>query len=308
MSFRIGVDVGGTSVKIGVVSSANVILKEANVLSSGFPDPALLFKKVAATILDLVDARKISSIGVGVAGDIDSDRGIVRISPNLGWKQMPLKKHLQKYFRCPVIVDNDANAAAWGIYKMQAPARAKNVIVMTLGTGVGGGLIVDGRLYRGATGSAGEVGHMNIDENGPLCNCGNRGCLETYVGGPHLIKRVLAACAKGQRTSLRPLFAKDPLSITPYAIAQAANKGDAYALSVWNSVGHALGLAIGDLVYILNPDMIFFTGGIAQAGPLILKPLWATLNERAFKTPVSAVKIVVAKAAAHIGIVGAALL
>ncbi len=308
MSFRVGVDLGGTSVKIGLVSPRNVIVKETNVQSSGFPDPAMLFKKIAAAIKDLAGTNKIESIGVGVAGDIDSKNGIVRISPNLGWKHMPLKKHLQKYFRCAISVDNDANAAAWGLYKTQAPKTARNVIVMTLGTGVGGGIIIDGKLYVGATGSAGEVGHMNIDENGPLCNCGNRGCLETYVGGPHLVKKVLSACAKGQKTSLRPLFLQDPDNITPYAISQAAKKGDRYALSIWNSVGHALGLAIGDLVYVLNPDMIFFTGGIAQAGSLILKPMWATLNKRTFKTPLRAVKIAVASEATHIGILGAALL
>ncbi|MBS1985769.1 MAG: ROK family protein, partial [Bdellovibrionales bacterium] len=210
MSFRVGVDLGGTSVKIGLVSAANKIVKEANVPSAGFPNPSVLFRKIAESIQELAGSQKIQSIGVGVAGDIDSERGIVRISPNLGWKRLPLKSHLQKYFRCPITVDNDANAAAWGIYHSQAPKHARHVIVMTLGTGVGGGIIIDGKLLRGATGSAGEVGHMNIEENGPLCNCGNRGCLETYVGGPHLVKKVLTACAQGQRTSLRKLVAKDP--------------------------------------------------------------------------------------------------
>jgi glucokinase len=304
----VGVDIGGTSVKIGLVSDSLKILKQTGVPSAGFPDPAALFKQVAAAIKALAGSNKIHSIGVGVAGDIDSQNGVVRISPNLGWKKMPLRKHLQKYFRCPISVDNDANVAAWGLYKTQAPARAKNVIVMTLGTGVGGGIIIDGKLYTGSTGSAGEVGHMNIEENGPLCNCGNHGCLETYVGGPHLAKKVLAACAAGEKTSLQALYSKDPGSITSYAIAQAAEKGDRYAISIWESVGNALGLAIGDLIYILNPDMIFFTGGIAQAGSLILKPLWRTLNKRAFKTPLGAVDIVVANEATHIGVVGAALL
>jgi glucokinase len=308
MGLRVGVDVGGTSVKVGLVSAQNKIVRETSVPSAGFPVPALLFATVAAAIKALAAGRPLDAVGVGVAGDIDSRNGVVRISPNLGWKNMPLKKHLRKYFRCPITVDNDANAAAWGLYKTQAPKNIRSAIVMTLGTGVGGGIILDGKLYSGATGSAGEVGHMNIAEDGPLCNCGNRGCLETYVGGPHLVKRVQHACENGQRTSLQTAFRNGPDSITPYLIAQAAKQGDKYAQSIWRSVGHALGLAIGDLVYVLNPEMIFFTGGIAQAGPLILKPLWETLNRRSFKTPVRALKIAVAQEAAHIGIVGAALL
>src|SRR5262249_16501476 len=150
--------------------------------------------------------HKLSRVGVGVAGDIDSKRGVVRDSPNLGWKNVPLGSLLQKKLKSPVIVENDANAAAWGFYKTQAPKSVQNLIVMTLGSGVGGGIIINGKLISGATGSAGEVGHMTIDEKGPLCNCGNNGCLETYVGGPHLVGKVLSALNSGQQSSLRVIF------------------------------------------------------------------------------------------------------
>ena len=308
MTFRIGIDLGGTSAKIGLVNSSKKIIEEGSVPSADFPDAADLAARMAEVCRRLGAGRKIAGVGIGVAGDIDSTRGIVRISPNLGWKKVPLKWLLERRLKWPVRVDNDAKAAAWGLYNTQIPKNVKHLIVITLGTGVGGGIILNGLLHRGATGSAGEIGHMNIDENGPLCNCGNRGCLETYVGRPHLEKKVRAALEGGKKSSLQALFNKDPNLITPLALSQAAEKGDAFALSVWNDVGRALGIAIGDLVYLLNPQMICFTGGVSQAKELYLKPLRETLSRRAFKTPVNAVRLKVAVHAANIGVIGASLL
>lgn len=298
---------GGTSAKVACVNAAGKIVRNGSV-PTGSPNPADLARRIAASLDYILEKDKPIHVGVGVAGDIDSDNGVVRVSPNLGWKNVPLKKLLQRHLKCPITVDNDANAAAWGVYKEQAPKGVGSVIVMTLGTGVGGGIVLDGKLFRGATGSAGEVGHMNIEENGPLCNCGNRGCLETYIGAPHLMRLAQSDLGKGARSSLQTLFTKDPAEVTPLQIAEAARKGDAYAKTIWRRAGNALGIAVGDLIYILNPQMIFFTGGIAQSGPLIMKPMMATLKKRAFKTPVNSVKIKVAEEASHIGVLGAALL
>lgn len=305
---KLGIDLGGTSAKIALVDDHLKILKETSVLSSGNPQPSELVKKISLACLDLMNKKKISKVGVGVAGDIDFDKGVVRISPNLGWKKVPLKALFQKYLKAETIVDNDANVAAWGLYKTQVPSNIKNVIVMTLGTGVGGGIIIDGKLLRGATGSAGEIGHMNIEENGPVCNCGNRGCLETYIGRPHLVKKVIEGIKKGKKTSLSKIYKNNPADISPLAVSIAAKKGDAFAKSIWNEAGHMLGLAIGDLVYLLNPERIYFTGGVAQAKNLILTPLLKTLHQRTFKTPINAVKIQVAQNAPHIGVIGASLL
>lgn len=308
MNYRLGIDIGATSAKIALVSGVSRIVEEASVPTAGFPKPGELAAAMSDASRRIVRGRRVTKVGVGVAGDIDSARGIVRIGPNLGWKNVPLKKLLQARLRWPVVVDNDAKAAAWGLYNTQIPKRIRHLIVMTLGTGVGGGIILDGKLHRGATGSAGEVGHMNIAADGPPCNCGLRGCLETYVGGPHLVKRVRRDLERGQKSRLRRIFLEDQDAITPLEIAQAAKKGDAYALSVWRGVGEALGVAIGDLIYILNPQMICFTGGIAQARNLFLDPLRAKLRERTFRTPVGAVEFRIAEQAAHIGVVGASLL
>jgi glucokinase len=308
MTYRLGIDLGGTSAKIALVNNKNKIIKEGSVPTQGFPNPGHLCERMIEVALRLTQPNKPKSLGVGVAGDIDSKNGVVRISPNLGWRSVPLKKLLLKKIKCPVSVDNDANAAAWGIYKTQVKKSVNDVAVLTLGTGVGGGLIINGNLHKGATGSAGEIGHMNIDQNGPLCNCGLKGCLETYVGGPHMVRKVKSDLEKGVKSSLQSIFLEDSNQISPFLIAEAANKGDAYALSIWEGVGRALGLALGDLIYLLNPEEIYFTGGIAQAKDLYLQPLWKTLEQRPFKTPIRAVKIKVAKDAALMGVVGAALL
>ncbi len=308
MTYRMGIDLGGTTAKLALVSAGQKIVREISVPTAGFPNAALLAEKLGAAGKILMKGASVQKVGVGVAGDIDSENGIVRVSPNLGWKNVPLGKLLKKHLKQTVVVENDANAAAWGIFHTQAPKHTQNVIVMTLGTGVGGGIVLNGQLHRGTTGSAGEIGHMVIDEKGPLCNCGNRGCLETFVGGPHLIRYVQEALVAGEKSGLQTVYKRAPDEITPYLIAQFARKRDALALRVWNRVGHALGRAIGDLAYILNPELVIFTGGIAQAGSLILNPLWKTLNTRSFKTPIQALKIKIAADAPHIGALGASLL
>lgn len=290
MSYRLGIDLGGTSAKIALVNSQNKIVSDATIATNGFPDAKKLAKKISDVCRLLAAKNKVSRVGVGVAGDVDFERGVIRISPNLGWKNVPFKKLLETNLKLHVSVDNDAKAAAWGLYKTQIPSTVKHAIVVTLGTGVGGGIILNGAIHRGATNTAGEIGHMIVDENGPLCNCGLRGCLETFVGGPHLLKKA------------------GPKYSTALALAQAAYAGDTLAKTIWSGAGHALGLAFGDLIYIFNPQLIVLTGGISQAGDILMKPLWETLNKRTFKTPLSAVKIKVADKAPHIGVIGASLL
>lgn len=277
-------------------------------VTAGFPSPSVLARQMSDACRELLRGKKAAHIGIGVAGDIDSARGIVRVSPNLGWKRVPLKRLMERFLHCRVSVENDAKAAAWGLYRTQVSPSVKNLLVLTLGTGVGGGIILNGSVYRGATGSAGEIGHMIINENGPLCNCGNRGCLETFVGAPHITRKVREDLERGQASSLQSLVRENPDQLSPYMLAVAANNGDAYAQSVWEGVGHALGVALGNFVYLFNPEMIYLTGGVSQANRLILTPLWQTLKTRTFKTPIGAVQIKTARGAAHIGVIGASLL
>lgn len=303
MTFRLGIDMGGTSVKMGLVSPSHKIVKETSVESGAGTSVATLVEKIGAQARLMLGTKKVSHIGVGVAGDIDFEKGVIRVSPNLGWRNVPLRKLLEKEFKRSVLVDNDANVAAWGVYKTQVSAKHKHVIVLTLGTGVGGGVIVDGHIHRGATGSAGEVGHMIVEENGRLCHCGNKGCLEAYVGGPYLMRHVKDALTNGVDSRLC-----QQTEVTPKDIAAAAHAGDVFAQTVWRDVGQKLGLACGNLIYIFNPSFIYLCGGIAQANELILNPIRSHLKTRAFRTPMEYAHVKVAQNSSHIGLVGASLL
>jgi glucokinase len=308
MNLHVGIDLGGTSAKVAAVNARHKIVRETTVATSGSVNPKELARKLAAACSQVLGSKRPKHIGVGVAGDIDFERGVVRISPNLGWKNVPLKALLEKNAKCTVVVDNDANVAAWGVYKTQAPKKVKNIIVITLGTGVGGGLIIDGKMHRGATGSAGEIGHMIMVQNGRPCNCGLFGCLEAYAGGSYITQYVKNELGRGQQSSLQSIYKSDPDQITARVISEAAVKGDAFSRSVWHNVGEMLGVACGNLVYTLNPEMIFLCGGVAQARALLLDPLHNNLMARPFQTPVRAVKVKIADNASHIGVIGASLL
>jgi glucokinase len=305
---NIGIDLGGTSAKIALVDSRFRMVRDTTVPTGSRPSAKNLAKILAHSVCRLLGSRHVARIGVGVAGDIDFNRGVIRVSPNLGWKNIPLKQLLTKASGASVIVDNDANAAAWGIFKTQTSKSVKNLIAVTLGTGVGGGLVLNGVLHRGATGSAGELGHMIVDPTGRLCKCGLRGCLETVAGGSHLVLTARAALKDGIRSSLQSLWKKNPSMITPKAIADAANSGDRYSKALFVRAGLFLGRALGDLTYVLNPEAIVLTGGVAQAGNLILNSLKLELKKRPFQTPIRAAQISIAKNPAHVGVIGAALL
>lgn len=307
MNFKMGIDLGGTSAKIAVLNHKGECTWTGHTPSAGNPSPITLVRLIAEQSKPHIRRYQISRVGVGVAGDIDFEKGVVRVSPNLGWKRVPLRSLLSTALGVRVVVDNDANAAAWGIYKTQISPSIKNVMVITLGTGVGGGIIWNGQLYRGATGSAGEVGHMIMNPQGNRCNCGNYGCLETMAGGFHISRRVTDALLKGAPSILNQLLKKKS-SIMPHDVAAAAQRGDQFSKNIWNEVGTVLGRALGNLIYIFNPEAIYLTGGVAQAGALLLKPIQAELKNRAFRSPVEACRIKVAKKAPHIGVVGAALL
>lgn len=306
MPYRLGIDLGGTTAKIALVDAKNRVERQESVGTANRPDPKSLARTMAEVCRRFSIGKKIQSLGVGVAGDIDSERGVVRVSPNLGWKNVPLRNLLKRHLAFPIMVDNDANAAAWGIFHTQVPASAQNVIVITLGTGVGGGIILNRSLHRGATGSAGEIGHMTLVQNGRRCNCGNRGCLEAYAGGYYLAKYA-RQMAKAGGTALEK-WSELNGELTAKSLAQAANAGNRAAKNLWEEAGRMLGIAIGNLVYTLNPDTVVLTGGVAKAGGLLLRPARRVLRERTFKTITGAVRVKIAKGATEAGVIGASLL
>lgn len=295
---RLGIDLGGTRVKLALIDEKGKIHATAHV------DTVFNPRKLFADLRDAVRPwlkRKLLGTGVGVAGDVDSTAGVVRISPNLKWNRVPLKKLLEKAgFPRPVVVDNDANAAAWGAYHVELKGRPRNLVVLTLGTGVGGGLILDGKLFRGATGSAGEPGHITLDPHGTKCGCGGRGCLETFLGKKYLIAWMRRELIKRGR----PV----PKGLTPLSIGNAARKGDKLSLKLWEQAGRALGIGLSDIINLLNPDTILLTGGIAGSFDLLIRSARPEIQARTFATPRRAVRIRVSSENQHLGVIGSALL
>jgi glucokinase len=307
--FYLGVDLGGTEIKMAIVDDRGNICEESSIPNSRDSEPKEKVGEIIQRAKSMKLFAKLSGTGVGVAGDIDQEKGVVRFSPNLlKWKKTPLRKMLEKGLPKPVVIDNDANAAALGAFWLDACGKAKNLICITLGTGVGGGLVVEGKLYRGATGSAGEIGHIPFEADGPRCNCGSHGCLERYVGAPFLSMRAREAVKKQGSNIIMRLLDGDLDKLTPKTLADAAKLHDRLAVEIWHDTGFKLGIVLAGVINLMNPEMIVLAGGVSRAGDLLLKPLKATIRERAFTTSARACKIVISKSMHKLGVVGSALL
>ncbi|MFH1379817.1 MAG: ROK family protein [bacterium] len=307
----LGIDLGGTHIKVALVESSGNIKKDMQLDTRVKEGPAAIIQDIKKACKQLIAKKgnqRIKGIGVGIAGDIDQRSGKVRFSPNLNWKNVWVGRELKKYFNIPVIIENDANAAAWGAYILDSKKKIKNIITLTLGTGVGGGIIFDGKLFRGSTGSAGEIGHIPLYPYGPKCSCGCRGCLECYVGAPHLVRKTQEAIMAGRKTLISDMVHDDLNAITSIIIEIAAKKGDGLAREIWDTAGKSLGIAIGGLINLLNPRMIVLAGGTSRAGKLILDPMWYAIKKHSFSSVRKNLSIIVSRHDKDLGVVGAALL
>ncbi len=238
--------------------------------------------------------RDILGIGIGVPGPVDSKKGIVRYFPNIkGWKNTPLKAILQRRLGLKVALDNDVNAMTLGEYHFGAGKGTSNLICLTLGTGVGGGIIINGKIYRGSTMCAGEIGHIPINEKGPRCNCRGIACLESYIGNRYILEKAKKIFGKG---------------ITLECLSALGRKGNKKALEIWQDVAKKLATALTGVVNLLNPDMIIIGGGVSNAGGMILGPLKRQIGVRAMKDQALHVKVVRAKLGDNAGVIGASLL
>lgn len=288
----VGIDVGGTFVKIGLVAPDGTVRRSVQAPTEVSRGPAAFVRRAVA----ILKGWRFASIGLGLAGGVDAETGRLLFVPNLpGWAGFSFRRAFEREFRVPVAVDNDANVAVWGGYVVALRKRPRTVVGATLGTGVGGGLIIDGRLHRGATGSAGEIGHQTLERDGPLCHCGRRGCLEAYAG------------TYGIRRVARRLMRRPPSPLTPKALAEAARAGDRGARRTWREVGTRLGQGLANLVLVLNPDAVLILGGVARAGRLVMDPIREVFSDQSFREPFKHLMLS-APADRDWGVVGAALL
>ncbi len=314
MSWTVGVDFGGTNIKIGVVTSRGRVIADAVLPTRRHATPAAFVRGLRDAVEVFqqrggLSRRHLQGVGVGAPGLIDGDRGIIHRLVNVpgGWRGVHLQQLLEQHLKCPCAVDNDVNVIALGEFHAGAGRGTRHSVYVTLGTGVGGGLIIDGRLVRGAAGSAGEIGHTVIDPDGPRCGCGNRGCLEAFVGTAALMRAARAVIRKGQGR-LPSLARQAHGRVTPALVSQAARAGDRAARRIWAEAGDYLGIGLANAVNLLSPERIVIGGGIANAWPWFAPRMRATMRALAFEAPMRACRVVQAQLGDRAGIVGAAML
>lgn len=276
MSLACGIDVGGTKISGGVVDDEGSVLEELRVVSPAADVEAI--EDAITTLVTRLRARHdIAAVGVGAAGYVDKSRSVVMFAPNIAWRDVDLKAELEERIHLPVVVENDANAAAWAEFTFGAGHDVDDFLMVAVGTGVGGGVVLDGELYRGAFGVGAEIGHMRVVPDGILCGCGNRGCLEQYASGTALVREVRSA-ARGGSLLAADLVARaggDPDQITGPLVTEAARAGDPFAVEQLASLGRWLGEGIASLTAVLDPAVVVLGGGVSEAGDLLLGPVRA---------------------------------
>ena len=275
MGFTIGIDVGGTKVLGGVVDDSGAVLKKAR---RDTPDEGgrALTHAIADVAAELMKEFDIESVGVSAAGFVSSDRKTMLATPNIAdWNGINLDDELTALIGIPVVIENDANAAAWGEAKFGAAQGKNNILMITVGTGIGGGIVANGSLYRGAFGIAAEIGHLRVVPDGLLCGCGARGCFEQYGSGSALMRYVREAVDADKQGAKNLLSRGDGTidGITGNAITEAARDGDAIAMGAFTATGMWLGAGIASLAVILDPETVVIGGGVVDAGEILLNPI-----------------------------------
>ena len=314
--YIIGVDLGGTKIIAGAVSTDGTHTSGVRSVATlpelgaeGVVDRivGLIEGVILDTIAETGATRKdFVGIGVGAPGPLDREKGLVVVAPNLGWKDFPLRDRISTRLGLPVTLDNDANCATVGEWWLGAARGAINVVGITIGTGIGGGLILNSELYHGSSDVAGEIGHTTIDVNGRHCKCGNYGCLEAYASGPAIATRAREALAREDNASMLTSMVDGQLDrITAELVYDAAKKGDGVANEIVRDTARYLGAGIATLLNVINPDVVVVAGGVTRAGEALFAPLRTEVRRRAFKPAVEAVRIVPAELPGTAGVIGA---
>ncbi len=309
MAFSIGVDVGGTKVLGGVVNEHGTVLAHAR-RDTPRQGGSALTQAIADVALELMRDYEVESVGISAAGFVSSDRKTMLATPNIaGWNGVNLDKELGALIGLPLVIENDANAAAWGEARFGAGVNERHLMMLTIGTGIGGGVVVNGQLYRGAFGIAAEFGHMRVVPDGHLCGCGARGCFEQYASGNALLRHAREAINASPEVARNLLALGDGTvaGLTGKHITDAARQGDAVALAAFNTTAQWLGAGIASLSVVLDPACVVIGGGVIDAGEILLAPTRAAVERNmpfAGKHP--SPRIIAAELGNEAGLVGAA--
>jgi glucokinase len=309
MKPTLALDIGGTKLAAAVFSDDRIVarMRTATHAEQG---PDAVFERIVRLLGSLlkkadIGISDISSIGVGCGGPLDSETGIVYSPPNLpGWDAYPLKEKLEARFHVPAFVENDGNAAALAEFHFGAARGYRNLFYITASTGIGSGIILDSRLYRGTNYSAGEFGHIVLARNGPRCNCGGRGCLEALASGTAIARKAAKEATRFPSSPLGRLAQKNG-ALTARDVASVARKGDPAARKIFADAAHYLGLGITSVIHLLNPEIVVIGGGLSETGPLLFEPVRNVVRERAQAHLANFVKIVPAALGRNVGLYGA---
>jgi glucokinase len=312
--FVLGIDIGGTNIVVGSVAEDGSVLhaqrSEPTRAEAGANDVVdrlvAMAQRAITETKQAAPGAEIIGLGVGAPGPLDTKSGVVLLTPNLGWVNLPLRQIIRDRLGLPASLDNDANCAVLGEWWVGAARGSRNAIGLTIGTGIGGGIILDGRLYHGASDVAGEIGHTTIDTEGRRCKCGNYGCLEAYASGPNIAMRAREAIEAGAESSLPSHCGGDLGRITAQTVYDAAYAGDELALEVVNDTAKFLAVGVANLLNVFNPEVVVVCGGVTLAGDHLFVPLRREVARRAFKPAVAACRIVPGELAGTAGVYGAA--
>lgn len=306
--FVIGIDLGGTKINTAIVDFEGNIIKQANIPTLASEGENIVLNRIIQTIDEVlnkseVKIENIRAIGIGAPGPLNSKEGTIITTPNLPFKNFNIIDPIRKIYNINTYLDNDANVAAIGEHTFGAGKGSSNMIYITVSTGIGGGAILNGNIYRGNTCNALEVGHMTLDPKGPLCNCGNYGCAEVLASGTSIGRQGRQAIEKGVLTSLNKYS-----DITAYEVFKEAKNGDKVCSEIVNKSLNYLGICIANLVSIFDPEVVIIGGGVSKAGEVVFNTVKDVVKMRCFKILSDSCKILSAKLSANSGVIGAAAL
>lgn len=310
--YRVGIDLGGTNIKVGIVDDLNQILIQDSVPTKAERPYQEVLKDMAELVMSLtkkmnIKPNELLGIGIGSPGTIDAKNGVVVYSNNFGWENVPVTKELGKYFTCPIRISNDANCATLGEVRAGAARETRNVILLTLGTGVGGGIVIDGNIFEGAHAGGAELGHTSLILGGELCTCGRKGCVESYTSATALIRDARRAAKNHPESKMNMLCKGDIANMDGRIPFEAAQNGDAIAGEVINNYISYLGEAIINFVNIFRPDVVLLSGGICNQGDKLTVPLSKYIEKGCFAGDKAYVpEVRCATLGYHAGIIGAA--
>ncbi len=310
----IGVDFGGTKILTGVFSNSLELLGMAKVSTKSQRGVGAVIERIARCVRDAVDEadlslKQVRAVGIGAPGAVDGEGGNIIFAPNLEWSDVPLKKELEKQLEVPVFLENDCNISTLGVYSAELGAKPRHVLGIFVGTGIGGGLIVNGELYSGFGHTAGEVGHMVLDVNGPKCGCGNKGCFEALASRTAIFRRIQAAVKDGQKTLLTDMLGDDLDDMRSGDLRKAVRRGDKLVTKVIEDAAEYTGIAVANLVNILNPEIVVLGGGVIEAlGDEMMDVIRKTAKEHAMPGAMKGVQIVDTHLGDNAGITGGAVL